>query len=76
MLILTRKKDESIMIDDRIEVKVIGIEDGKVRLGISAPKDVTIHRKEVYLEIQQENKKAALVNVHLEDLTKFFKKDR
>ena len=74
MLILTRKKDESIMIDDRIEVKVIGIEDGKVKLGISAPKDVTIHRKEIYLEIQQENQQASMTNVNLQDLSKIFKK--
>ncbi|SHI62148.1 carbon storage regulator, CsrA [Geosporobacter subterraneus DSM 17957] len=74
MLILTRKKDESIVIDDRIEVKVIGIEEGKVRLGISATKDVTIHRKEIYLEIQQENKQAAVTNVDLQDLSKIFKK--
>ena len=74
MLILTRKKDESIVIDDRIEVKVIGIEEGKVRLAISAPKDVTIHRKEIYLEIQQENKQAAVTNVDLQDLSKIFKK--
>ena len=74
MLILTRKKDESIIIDDRIEVKVIGIEEGKVKLGISAPKDVTIHRKEIYLEIQQENKQAAMTNVDLQDLSKIFKK--
>ncbi len=62
------------MVDDRIEVKVIGIEDGKVKLGISAPKDVTIHRKEIYLEIQQENQQAAVTNVDLQDLSKIFKK--
>ena len=74
MLILTRKKDESIVINDRIEVKVISIEDGKVKLGISAPKDVTIHRKEIYLEIQQENQQAAVTNINLQDLSKIFKK--
>ncbi|MEW9123765.1 MAG: carbon storage regulator CsrA [Thermotaleaceae bacterium] len=74
MLILTRKKDESIIIDDKIEIKVVGIEDGKVKLGISAPKDVTIHRKEIYIEIQEENKAAALTHVDVTALTKLFKK--
>lgn len=59
MLILTRKTDESIIINDNIEIVVVGIEDGKVKLGIKAPKEVDIHRKEVYESIQQENKQAA-----------------
>jgi len=59
MLILTRKKDESIIINRDIEVTVISIEDGKVKLGVSAPKNVEILRKEIYLQIQEENKKAA-----------------
>lgn len=75
MLILSRKKDESIIIDEEIEIKVIGIEEGKVKLGISAPKNVEIHRKEVYLQIQEENKKAAFGKLDLKDLNKFFKKD-
>ncbi|SKC55888.1 carbon storage regulator CsrA [Maledivibacter halophilus] len=75
MLILSRKKDESIMIDEKIEIKVIDIEEGKVRLGISAPKDVEIHRKEIYLQIQEENRKAAVGKLNLKDLNKLFKKD-
>ncbi|HCW73375.1 MAG TPA: carbon storage regulator [Clostridiaceae bacterium] len=59
MLILSRKLGESIIIDDRIEVKVLEIVDGKIKIGIEAPKDVTIHRKEVYDEIKNENKKAS-----------------
>ena len=74
MLVLTRKKDESIIIDDKIEVKIIGIEEGKVKLGIAAPKDIEIHRKEVYLEIKNENKKAAAGSLKLSDLAKFLKK--
>jgi carbon storage regulator len=74
MLILSRKKDESIMIDEKIEIKVIAIEEGKVKLGISAPKDIEIHRKEVYLEIQKENKEAAGGNLNLEALGNLFKK--
>lgn len=73
MLILSRKKDESIIIDDNIEIKVIGIEDGKVRLGISAPKNIEIHRREVYLQIQEENKKAASGKIDLKDIIDIFK---
>ncbi|MBS4538143.1 carbon storage regulator CsrA [Clostridium sp. D2Q-11] len=59
MLILSRKKEESIIIGDNIEIVVTDIEDGKVKLGIKAPKNIDIHRKEVYKEIQNENKEAA-----------------
>lgn len=62
MLILTRKTEESIIINDNIEIVVVGIEDGKVKLGIKAPKEVDIHRKEVYQSIQLENKQAAASN--------------
>ncbi len=66
MLILTRKKDESIIINDNIEVMVIESDDGKVKLGINAPKEVKIHRKEVYESIIAENKasKAPKVDVN------------
>lgn len=59
MLILTRKPEESIMIGDDVEVKVLDIHDNKVRLGISAPKDVVVHRREVYQEIKRENVEAS-----------------
>lgn len=59
MLILTRKTNESIIINDNIEIVVVGIEEGKVKLGIKAPKEIDIHRKEVYETIQEENKQAA-----------------
>ncbi len=68
MLVLSRKMGESIIIDDRIEVKVLEIVDGKIKLGIEAPKDVTIHRKEVYDEIKEENKKAS--GISLESFSK------
>ncbi len=74
MLVLTRKKDESIVIDDNIEITVIGSEDGKVKLGISAPKNIEIHRKEIYLSIQEENKKAAIDKVDFDQLADLFKK--
>ncbi len=55
MLVLTRKSNQSIMIGDEIEVSVLAIMGEKVRIGIQAPRDVPVFRKEVYLEIQQEN---------------------
>ena len=71
MLVLTRKKNESIVIGDNIEITVVDIQGDQVRIGINAPKNVSIHRKEIYLEIQAENKKAADVKkVNLKDLLK------
>ena len=71
MLVLTRKKDQSIMIGDNIEITIIDIQGEQVRVGINAPKNITIHRKEVFAEIQEENKKAAVVrSVSLKDLWK------
>jgi carbon storage regulator len=55
MLVLTRKSNQSIMIGDEIEVSVLSIMGEKVRVGIQAPRDIPVFRKEVYLEIQQEN---------------------
>jgi carbon storage regulator len=54
MLVLTRKSNQSIMIGDDIEVSVLAIMGEKVRIGIQAPRDVPVFRKEVYLEIQEE----------------------
>jgi carbon storage regulator len=54
MLVLTRKSNQSIMIGDDVEVSVLSIMGEKVRIGIQAPRDVPVFRKEVYLEIQQE----------------------
>ncbi|WP_078594287.1 carbon storage regulator CsrA [Evansella clarkii] len=59
MLVLTRKLNESIKIGDDVEVKIIGIEGDQVKLGISAPRNIDIHRKEIYLAIQEENNAAA-----------------
>jgi len=58
MLALTRKKGESIIIGDNIEVKILDIEGDRVRLGIEAPREISIHRQEVYKQIQEENKAA------------------
>jgi carbon storage regulator len=59
MLVLTRKSNQSIMIGDSIEVSVLAIVGEKVRIGIQAPRDVPVFRKEVYLEIQDETAAAA-----------------
>lgn len=56
MLVLSRKKDETIIINDHIRVTVVEIRGDKVRLGIDAPKDVTVHRREVYEAIQSQLK--------------------
>jgi carbon storage regulator len=58
MLVLTRKSNQSIMIGDDIEVSVLSIMGEKVRIGIQAPRDIPVFRKEVYLEIQQERGQA------------------
>jgi len=57
MLILTRRVDESIMIEDNIEVKILGIKGGQVRIGFEAPAEIPIHRAEIYERIQEEKKK-------------------
>ena len=58
MLILSRKISESVVIDGRIIVKVVRVEGDVVKLGIEAPLDVPVHRQEVYLEIQANNREA------------------
>lgn len=56
MLVLTRKLGESIAIDDHIKIRVVQIKGKQVRLGIEAPRDTKIHREEVYVSIQDQNK--------------------
>ncbi|MCJ1909791.1 carbon storage regulator CsrA [Planococcus ruber] len=73
MLVLGRKKGETIVVDDNIEITVTAIEGDMVRLGINAPKHITIHRKEVYLEIQEENKQAASKVINISDFLKLKK---
>ena len=58
MLVLTRKRSESIVIGDHIEITVLAIVSEKVRLGIQAPRDIPVYRKEIYLEIQQQKLEA------------------
>ena len=54
MLVLSRNKDESIMIGDDVEITIVDVRGDKVRLGINAPRSVSVHRKEIYLKIQEE----------------------
>lgn len=61
MLALTRKKGESLIINNNVEVTVLEIRGDQVKIGISAPKEVPVYRKEVYLQIQQETKEAMSV---------------
>ncbi len=72
MLVLSRQKDQTIMIGDTIEITVVDIRGDKVRLGITAPSQIPVHRKEVYEAIQKENREAARMS--LEDLTQLTRK--
>lgn len=63
MLVLSRKKDEKIIIGDHITIMVIEIRGDKVRLGIEAPKDITVHRQEVYEAIKREHDQQSGVSV-------------
>ena len=75
MLVLTRKLNESIMIGKDIEITVLAVEGEQIKLGITAPKHVDIHRKEIYLSIQQENNQALNTEVNtLTNLSDFFRK--
>ena len=69
MLVLTRKLNESIMIGNDIEITVLAVEGEQIKLGINAPKKIEIHRKEIYLSIQQENNQA--LNTEIKTFNKF-----
>jgi len=64
MLVLSRQRDESIMIGDHIKITIVDIRGDKVRLGIQAPGDVAVHREEIYLAIQQEKSQQANPQAH------------
>lgn len=70
MLALSRKKGEALVINNNIEVIVLEVKGDQVKIGISAPKEVPIYRKEVYLQIQDSNKEA--MQADLEALKKLF----
>jgi carbon storage regulator len=69
MLVLSRKKGESIMIGEHIELVILEVEGETIRIGIQAPKHIEVHRKEIYLQIQEANK-AAQRTVGIADLRK------
>jgi carbon storage regulator len=74
LLVITRKKGESILIGDDIEISISKIEDGSVKLAIKAPKEMTILRKELYEEVQNQNKEATKMNVNINLLKNLGKK--
>jgi carbon storage regulator len=68
MLVFTRKRDEAIMIGDGIEIRVLRVGKDGVRIGVSAPASVSVHRREVYDQIREENRIAARAVTGLEGL--------
>jgi len=70
MLVLARRVNQSIMIGDEIEVIVVDIRGDQVKIGIKAPRHITVHRAEVHQEIQEENKKAVEIKIAPSDLGK------
>ena len=73
MLTLSRKKNESLIVNNTIEVTILDIKGDQVKVGISAPKEVPIYRKEIYMQIQDANQNATSVE-GLEGLKGLFKK--
>lgn len=71
MLALSRKQGESIVIGNDIEISVLEVKGDQVKIGISAPKSIPIYRKEIYLQIQQENRET-VASLDLESLKKLF----
>ena len=69
MLALSRKKNEAIMVNNNIEITVLEIRGDQVKLGIAAPKEIPIYRKEVYVQIQQENQAATDIS-NMDELKK------
>ena len=61
MLVLSRQRDQSIMIGDNIVITIVDVRGDKVKLGIEAPREISVHRQEVYEAIQRENRQAALL---------------
>lgn len=62
MLVLSRQKDESIMIGDDVEIVIVDVRGDKVRLGINAPRNIAVHRKEIFLAIQKEKDSQKVAN--------------
>lgn len=70
MLILNRKIGESIIIGEEIEITVLEVEENRVKIGIDAPRDINILRKEIYVDITEENKKSLEMDEDLLDILK------
>lgn len=65
MLVIKRKEGEGLILGDDIEIKIVSIENGSVKIAIEAPKSITILRKELYNEIQEQNKKSVVSDLEL-----------
>lgn len=74
MLVLAREKDESLVIGDNIEITILDVQNGKVKIGIKAPKEITVLRKELLDEAKSENTNAASPNIDLSQLGNCLKK--
>jgi carbon storage regulator len=75
MLVLSRRKGESIIIQDEIEIIILGVEGDNIRLGIEAPKNIEVFRKEIYKSIQDSNRESAAHNqINVEELMKYIKR--
>ena len=71
MLALSRKKGEAIVVNNNVEITVIEVKGDQVKLGISAPKEVPVYRKEVYVQIQKANEEAASAEAFIDAINKF-----
>lgn len=74
MLALTRKKNEAIIIDGKIEIKILDVVGDKVKIGISAPREMEIYREEVYTQVRESNEEASHTSVEALDAIKGFLK--
>lgn len=74
MLALSRKQNESLVIGNDIEITILEVKGDQVKIGINAPKSISVYRKELYEQIQQANKEAAEQEISVDALNKLFKK--